>query len=102
MTTGGTDGPRAPLAAASEIVDDFDVVRGVQSVNSTAMITPITTMAIAGFPKRAMRPPNASRGNGPYTRAESDWSRSAARSSVSCFLQNANRIMFLPRPAPAW
>ena len=37
-----------------------------------------------------------------YTRAVSPARRSAAWSSVSCFLQNAKRIMFFPRPLPAW
>ena len=36
-----------------------------------------------------------------YTRAVNPDNRSAARSSVSCILQNANRIIDFPRPAPA-
>ena len=80
--------------------DDREVDLGVQSTNRTAMIAAITTTAAAGLPNLAMRArPRRLRAD--YTRAVKPVNRSAARSSVSCFLQNANRIIDLPRPAPA-
>ena len=80
--------------------DDREVDLGVQSTNRTAMIAAITTTAAAGLPILAMRARPRRRSRLDYTRAVNPLNRSAARSSVSCFLQNANRIIDFPRPAP--
>jgi hypothetical protein len=79
-----------------------DVDRGVHNMSRTAMIAPMTTIAVAGFVNLAMSlAPNDGPRPTHYTRAVSPASRSAARSSVSCFLQNANRIVDFPRGLPA-
>ena len=96
----GTDDHRRAGETRSG-ADDREVDLGVQSTNSTAMIAAITTTAAAGLPILAMRARARRRSRADYTRAVKPVNRSAARSSVSCFLQNANRIVDFPRPAPA-
>ena len=81
--------------------DAREVDLGVQSTNRTAMIAAITRTAAAGLPILPMRAQPRRRSRADYTRAVNPDNRSAARSSVSCFLQNANRIIDFPRPAPA-
>jgi hypothetical protein len=87
--------------ADASIDDDREVDLGVQSINRTAMMAPMTRIAAAGFPNFAMAP-SLTTGNALrcQTRAVRPARRSAAWSSVSCFLQNANRIIDLPRPLP--
>ena len=98
----GFEGGGAAGADAS-IDDDRDVDLGVQSINRTAMMAPMTKIAAAGFPNFAMAPSlTTADAMHCQTRAVRPARRSAAWSSVSCFLQNAKRIMFFPRPLPAW
>jgi hypothetical protein len=69
------------------------------------MIAAMITIATAGLPSLAisLAPGDSlTMVQARYTRAVSPARRSAAWSSVSCFLQNAKRIMFFPRPLPAW
>ena len=100
--TQGFAGGGGAAGADASIDDDRDVDLGVQSINSTAMMAPMTRIAAAGFPNFAMAPnltmADVSRHQ---TRAVRPARRSAAWSSVSCFLQNANRIIDFPRPLPA-
>ena len=96
---------RAGLAFSAPSIELFEVDRGVHNVSRTAMIAAMITIATTGLPSLAisvalgdcLTMTRARR----YTRAVSPARRSAAWSSVSCFLQNAKRIMFFPRPLPA-
>ena len=95
----------AGLTLWAPSIELFEVERGVHNMSRTAMIAAMITIATAGLPSLAISlapGDNLTMVQARYTRAVSPARRSAACSSVSCFLQNAKRIMFFPRPLPAW